>query len=442
MQGLGRVQLEFKTIEDKMAFEAAFDTLKRQHRPHLGEEKLRPDYQSSGPPAKKYDWAAVDAENMIPTVAPKGANTATTPFYRAKAEEGAKRPPLPRFPRALAGHSSSHPRERPDKLAFIAGRLDPIIELDNRKWSSNVSDDGQQESIGPSIDKAIRDVDPNLRLLDKPPRPRSLQCPFHFLGCKEEFHIWRERQWVKHSLTHFQTQGARRYAGLVRRVEPPKSCRCYFCKRKFSSLSGTACWKDYMNHIHHCGLGHEWLPPDSTLIEYLWQEGLISGKTYRDLKLIEQLPVPTFETDLAEGPAFIEFESSASSVSETSECEEQGSRSETQVSRKIQRASVETSAKQEQRRRRICRRIVVFKLWKMEQDVCIPDELWSSPASFEFINVLQMSTFDKIKGLFETYSGREWNWWPFSAPAKPLESGKVRIRWQCVGGLNSSNTMC
>ena len=128
-------------------------------------------------------------------------------------------------------------------------------------------------------------------------------------------------------------------------------------------------------------------------------------------------------------------------VLESSEDEKQGSRSETQAN-KIQRASIETSAKREQWRRRISRKIIVFILWKREQEVYIPNELWSSPASFEFIKALETSTFDKIKGFFETYSGREWNWWPFSAAAKPLESGKVRIRWQCVGGLKSSNTMC
>lgn len=97
----------------------------------------------------------------------------------------------------------------------------------------------------------------------------------------------------------------------------------------------------------------------------------------------------------------------------------------------------ETSAKQKQWRRRICRKIVIFMLWKWEQNDGVPKELWSSPVSFEFISGLETSRFDKIKCLFETYSGREWDWWPFDPPAKPLESGKVRIRWQCVSELNS-----
>lgn len=76
-------------------------------------------------------------------------------------------------------------------------------------------------------------------------------------------------------------------------------------------------------------------------------------------------------------------------------------------------------------------------LWKGEQNDAVPKEMWSSPASFEYINGLTISRFDKLKSLFEIYSGQEWDWWPFDPPAKPLESGKVRIRWQCVGELNS-----
>ena len=136
-------------------------------------------------------------------------------------------------------------------------------------------------------------------------------------------------------------------------------------------------------------------------------------------------PVGTFETNTAQVYSRKGSELSASSISETSECEKQGS------------APDETSAKQKQWRRRICRKIVVFMLWKWEQNDGIPNELFSSPASFEVINGLKISRVDKIKGLFETYSGREWDWWPFDPPAKPLESGKVRIRWQCVGELNS-----
>ncbi|KAK0516509.1 hypothetical protein JMJ35_001112 [Cladonia borealis] len=170
------VELEFRTIDDKMEFKAAYDALRRlaeldgfrrKNRPRPREVKLLSNYQppkEQGSLTRTYESAAVDTENLIPTAAPKGTNTDTRLFYKPKAEVWPSMGPLPSSQRALAGHSSTRFRERPDNLAFVAGRLDPIIELDNRKWGSNVSDDGQLESITPSNDKAIRGVDPHLRL--------------------------------------------------------------------------------------------------------------------------------------------------------------------------------------------------------------------------------------------------------------------------------------
>ena len=313
--------------------------------------------------------------------------------------------------------------ERRDDLAFDGARLNLKFELDNLKRSSSVSDDGQRESIRPSIHEAMRYADPNLGLVEKRPRRLYLHCPFYFLACKEEFPIWWEQEWVEHSLTHFQKKG-RRHAGSVRTIEPPKSCCCNFCDMEFKRLTGAACWKDYMNHIAtHCQLGHnsQIARLDFGLVEYLWEQGIITRENYRGLRLESETQLPDVSA-LGDEEQVIEIEE--------------------RRNRKIQRASIETSTKREQWRRRICRRIVVFMLWKREQQICIPNELWSSPASFEFINVLEVSTFDKVKGLFETYSGREWNWWPFSAPVKPLESGRVRVRWQCVRELSSCITMC
>ena len=418
-QDLEFVELGFRTIEDKMSFKEAYDTLRRlaeldgfrrQNRPLLTEETLPSNYQSPSEQSsltRKYESAAGDAGNMIPTVALEGTNTKTTPFHRAKAV----RPPLRR----------SH--------ALVASRLDSIIELDNRKRSSNVSHDRQRESTRPSIegesrqisllheptlneyirpeedsgitpvlstqshlpeysppkhlestaaaaeslrnsgrsdisephtigalasgfssdsleiDVAIKDGDPNLRLLNKSPRSKSLKCPFHFLDCEETFHKDRKREWVRHSLTHFKTHEAHGYAGLVKRVEPPKSFCCYFCKTEFSRLSGTDCWNDYMKHIHRCGLGYKWIPPDITLIEYLWQENIISDDTYRWLRF--ERPPFIFEYNLPKVSAPQEFEQRSSFVWETSGDEEQGFGSEKQVNSKIQRASIETSAKRE-----------------------------------------------------------------------------------------------
>ncbi len=535
MQELEPVQLEFKHMEDKVNFEAAFDALKGQHETVLREEKRHSNNKfpmEEGSFTRKYVSAAVDAENVITPVAQKSANTEITPFYKAKAGQWGTLEDLPWYT-MWAGDSNSHSGERVDKLASVPGWLYPNVEVDRRKRSSKVWDGDRQGSIRPSFEgelrqrsllhgsaledyikskedstiapilaaqshlaensppkhlgfpapaaeslrnseksnttdpdalgvlsydlssdspesvstnTAIRDVDPNLRLFDKPAGPKCLRCPFYFLDCYEGFDICSEQDWVRHSLTHFQkvhkARRSRGYACALSRVEPPKSCRCYFCKTEFSRPSGTDCWKDYMHHIRvHCEAGYRLILPDSTLIEHLWVEGVLSVGLYREFRTLQHPPVPTLETNTAQVSSSIESESSASSISETSLSEKQEITPPTPVEREFQPASIETFAKQEQWRRRICLRIIVFMLWKREQDVSLPDELWSSPASFEFINVLEISRSDQIKGLFETYSGREWDWWPFKPTAKPLKSGRVRIRWQCVGELSSSNTM-
>lgn len=358
--------MSFKAAYDALRRLAELDGFRRQNRLLLREEKLPSNYQSpreQGSLTRKYESAAVDAENMTSTVAQKGDNTKTTPFYKAKAEKGDSLAPLPRSPPALVGDSSSHTGERPDNLALDGGRLNPKIELDNRKRTSNVSDDRQKESINPSVEGESRQIS------------------------------------LLHTLNEY-----------IRSEEDSRITSVLATRSQFPEYS----------------------PPEYLEFPAAPAESLLTSER-------SDISEPHALGPLVHG---IFGSPDASFVLETSEDEKHGPRSGTQANIKLQRASIEMSAKREQWLRRVCRRIVVFMLWQREQDVCIPDELWSSPASFEFINVLEMSTFDKIKSLFETYSGREWNWWPFSAPVKPLESGKVRIRWQCVGGLSSSNTMC
>ena len=85
-------------------------------------------------------------------------------------------------------------------------------------------------------------------------------------------------------------------------------------------------------------------------------------------------------------------------------------------------------------RRRISLKIIIFTLWKKEQGISPPPELWSQVRSFE--PDVKASQIDRLKLLFERYSGREWDWWPFDSLAKHLENGKLRIRWQCVSKLS------
>ena len=128
-QDLTVVELEFRTIEDKMDFKAAYDALRRlteldafrrQNRPLPIEEKPPSEHQSpteQGSLRKKYESAAVDAGNAIPTVMQKGDNTELTPFYKAKIEVGGFGPSPPYSPPALAEVASSRTAEAENAAA-------------------------------------------------------------------------------------------------------------------------------------------------------------------------------------------------------------------------------------------------------------------------------------------------------------------------------------
>lgn len=99
-----------------------------------------------------------------------------------------------------------------------------------------------------------------------------LECPFVWLPCVLGFSDVRE--WIQHSLTHFQ------------HVDPSTSNECCFCDAVFKADTGIASWCKRMMHVldHHlegrrlaCGR------PDFALFEYLWQKRVISEIDYRDL---------------------------------------------------------------------------------------------------------------------------------------------------------------
>ena len=73
---------------------------------------------------------------------------------------------------------------------------------------------------------------------------RVLECPFNELACFQTFADSRE--WVTHSLTHFDS------------AAPPITNRCNFCDKQFHSSEVAQSWTERMNHValHH-GLGHK-----------------------------------------------------------------------------------------------------------------------------------------------------------------------------------------
>ena len=121
---------------------------------------------------------------------------------------------------------------------------------------------------------------PPLRRRDQDP---VLECPFTFVKCFRQFAVSNEREWIQHSLEHFRIDGRR-----PRRVDPPKINSCCFCPQMFRDSSGAVSWRERMEHvkIHHQYLGHRLAAArhDFTLVEYLWQNGLLSLADYRELK--------------------------------------------------------------------------------------------------------------------------------------------------------------
>ena len=110
-------------------------------------------------------------------------------------------------------------------------------------------------------------------ILPTPRTPSILECPFNLLNCHSTFSV--RADWILHSVGHFC------------RVKPPKKNKCCFCESKFYSEDAVASWQNRMEHVflHHC-FGHRLAHarPDFELYEYLWQNKVISGPVYRDIK--------------------------------------------------------------------------------------------------------------------------------------------------------------
>ena len=124
-----------------------------------------------------------------------------------------------------------------------------------------------------------------------PPQAVILACPFHFLGCLQEYNGQSEGQWLKHSLTHFEKEDRR---GRRLKVAPPSQNCCPFC------YIGGFSWEDRMSHVKlHHPFGHRpsHSRPDFALIEYLWQNSLIDAGVYRELKPKQGLPTPPSSDD-------------------------------------------------------------------------------------------------------------------------------------------------
>lgn len=450
------VELEFRDIKDERRFKAAFNALKDLHGSVYKAETHSPKRKSFGEPVtltrhfgwgELGDWEISNKDNMIPPAKQASAKPESTPLHGVKA--GLVDSPAPRSQprRGLAGDSTNHPDGRADitpsvtaslnskfrsqqglagnstihsdgradMVPLVAGSLDFNSKFHGRSRSSDVLDADQQRSINSSYESSVGGM-------------RRLRSTL--MG---------------------HTGGKRR----TPRIHSPQYAA------DIANISFSTTEKDISDLLADCTL------TDVRITEKR-PEGKLGGLAYATFATLEGLTkaldhsstllhdrhieisvaAPVFLVEKGAFDIFPNITDRDSSIEAThmpysgttySTSTDKGTKESNQALRLLDEPPhSETSAKAKQMKwqRRICRKLVLFMLWKWEQNDGVPKELWSSPASFEFITDLKTSLFDKIKSLFETYSGREWDWWPFDPPAKPLENGKVRIKWQCVGELN------
>ncbi|CAF9927718.1 hypothetical protein IMSHALPRED_007283 [Imshaugia aleurites] len=164
--------------------------------------------------------------------------------------------------------------------------------------AQSVSDGMGERQMNRALRILVPDPDGALEPTPLPPfrRPDQdpvLECPFTFIKCFKQFARSNEREWIQHSLEHFRIAGRR-----PRRVDPPKTNSCCFCPVDFRASNGLVSWQERMSHvkIHHL-FGHRLAAArhDFALVEYLWQNGVLSQADYRELKpntAAASLPTP------------------------------------------------------------------------------------------------------------------------------------------------------
>lgn len=166
--------------------------------------------------------------------------------------------------------------------------LPGLTRATSSRASQSVSDGMGERQMNRALRIMIPDPDGALEPTTLPPfrRPDQnpvLECPFAFIKCFKQFAVSNEREWIQHSLEHFRTSH-----GRAKKVDPPKFNSCCFCSKTFHGSSGIDSWRERMDHVkvHHQYLGHRLAAArhDFALVEYLWQNGLLSLADYRELK--------------------------------------------------------------------------------------------------------------------------------------------------------------
>ena len=165
--------------------------------------------------------------------------------------------------------------------------------------SSSLSDFSVLDGIGDNayaktLQRAKEDGTVRASLSHQKP---SLECLWgRMTGCRKVFNISNSAEWDKHMKEHFVLKEGRR--GLISKyIGPPTSNSCGFCPRKFQAESGDSSWSKMAHHVveKHYMHGHHLTRIDWPLVEYLWENRLLTPAEYRELKPIKNtrnLPSP------------------------------------------------------------------------------------------------------------------------------------------------------
>ena len=142
-----------------------------------------------------------------------------------------------------------------------------------------------------------------------PQQTPFLECQWsRMTGCKKVFPVSDSKKWITHTIkVHFLKKEGRRGPTYI---SPPTSNTCVFCEAKFQADSGDLSWSNMMAHVKvHYMLGHRLARIDWSLVEYLWEKGLLTQAEYRELKPIwnaQDIPSPPGLSDDEDPIALVE----------------------------------------------------------------------------------------------------------------------------------------
>lgn len=206
-----------------------------------------------------------------------------------------------RFPDVLV---HGPPSNRSDRTGSCAA---PPLTSSQSSYISGLSvSDGRGERVLDQSMRLLREDGTvgNTHLQQGP----ILECQFYRITrCPKKFSLSEFEAWVTHTRKHFVKVG--RQGAPKKYISPPTLNSCCFCEKKFQAINGMSSWGHMMSHLkEHHELGHRLAHAriDFPLVEYLWQNEVLTQAQYRDLKPSKDIPSPPPLSDDEEPVAVVE----------------------------------------------------------------------------------------------------------------------------------------